>query len=137
MNVFICSRFSADNDKDLQHNITIAEDLMAICRTKCHYSFAPHLFYPKYLDDNEPSDRDFGIAAGISFLDWCDCVWMHVSDGISSGMIMENKVMMTKRIPVCIVESKSCFHLSTAIEYEIHATYGMFRAVVKQGEVTL
>lgn len=33
---------------------------------------APHLYWPRFLDDNDPQDRDYGIAAGLEALKRCD-----------------------------------------------------------------
>lgn len=31
-----------------------------------------HLYWPRFLDDNDPQDRDYGIAAGLEALKRCD-----------------------------------------------------------------
>lgn len=40
-----------------------------------HVPFAPHLLYPRFLDDDVPEDRDAGIAAGLRIMEACDEVW--------------------------------------------------------------
>lgn len=40
--------------------------------SKYRAKIAPHLYWPRFLDDNDPQDRDYGIAAGLETLKRCD-----------------------------------------------------------------
>ena len=51
--------------------------------------FAPHLLYPRFLDDGNPSERALGIACGLTFMEVCDEVWLYSGNGLSSGMRRE------------------------------------------------
>ena len=51
--------------------------------------FAPHLLYPRFLDDGKLSERELGISCGLTFLEVCDEVWVYSGKGLSSGMRRE------------------------------------------------
>ena len=133
MNVFICSRYAADNDEDKKRNITIAKDLVRIALDRDFVPFAPHLFFPEYLNDDDPQARSKGLRCGFSFLNWCSMVWMHVSNGISGGMSEENKQMAHKKIPIAIVESDLI--IGGGIKYTIHSRCPAYSVSVKDGVI--
>lgn len=60
---------------------------------------APHVFYAEYLDDEKPSERAQGLAAGISLLRRCDEVWIF-GNRISEGMATEIREAQNLDIPV-------------------------------------
>ena len=45
--------------------------------------------YTRFLDDRNPSERELGIACGLTFMAVCDEVWVYTADGVSSGMGQE------------------------------------------------
>ena len=50
-------------------------DAVEACREvheRGNIPIAPHLYWPRFLDDNDPQDRDYGIAAGLEALKRCD-----------------------------------------------------------------
>ena len=47
----------------------------------------PH-FYAECLDDNDPKDREIGLAAGLSLLWFCDELWLF-GDTVTEGMRAE------------------------------------------------
>ena len=50
--------------------------------------FASHLFFPQFLNDNDPTERGIGLQLGISFILHCKEVWVF-GDTISNGMQAE------------------------------------------------
>lgn len=51
--------------------------------------YAPHLYLPDILNDNDPVERAAGIQAGIEFLKMCHEIWIYTPAGISAGMRQE------------------------------------------------
>ena len=83
--IFICSRYVGD----IERNVKTA---LALCRmaVEAGYApFAPHLLYTRFLDDDDPVQRDLGISLGLHFMEACDEVWVYIGDGISDGMQRE------------------------------------------------
>ncbi len=83
--VFICSRYIGDTE----HNVQVASALCRIAIEAGCAPFAPHLLYTRFLDENDPAQRDLGISLGLRFMGVCEEVWVYTGDGISDGMRRE------------------------------------------------
>ena len=83
--VFICSRYIGDTE----HNVQVASALCRIAIEAGCAPFAPHLLYTRFLDENDPAQRDLGISLGLRFMDACEEVWVYTAEGISDGMRRE------------------------------------------------
>lgn len=87
-----------------------AEDNLAKTRIYCRLAakegylpIAPHLFYPQFLDDNNPEERELGIQLGLHLLALCDEVWCFGK--ITEGMAREIKEAEDLCIPIIYKES--------------------------------
>ena len=80
--IYLCSRFAGEPAK----NVAVAERLCRKVIEAGGAPFAPHLLYPRFLDDGNASEREIGIACGLTFMEVCDEVWLYTADGVSSGM---------------------------------------------------
>ena len=58
----------------------------------------PH-FYAECLDDNDPKDREIGLAAGLSLLWFCDELWLF-GDTVTDGM--KNELQFCKNLNIRI-----------------------------------
>ena len=83
--VYICSPYRGD----IETNIKIAQDFcraaMAIANV---IPVAPHLYFPQFLHDDDPDERERGITVGLELLQACSEVWI-VGNYISEGMKRE------------------------------------------------
>jgi hypothetical protein len=103
--VFICSRYSGN----VARNTRVAAALCLMAITRGRAPFAPHLLYPRFLDDSDPGKRALGIALGLIFMEACDEVWVYTGDGVSDGMEIELKHAVHLGIPVIEVsEVETC-----------------------------
>lgn len=78
---------------------------MAICQdlTRAGFAaFAPHVFYPRFLDDTIETDRDAGMAAGKAWLRVAEVAVVDVRLGYSEGMRDEIAFCETLGIPTVI-----------------------------------
>jgi hypothetical protein len=82
--VFICSPFAGDTAR----NTTNAVRYCAFAMSVGYIPFAPHLFFPQFMDDGDPEQRELGLFMGGVFLDDCREVWVF-GDTISPGMERE------------------------------------------------
>ena len=80
--IYLCSRYAGETDK----NVVVAERLCRRLVDAGQAPFAPHLLYPRFLDDGKLWEREIGIACGLTFMEVCDEVWGYTADGLSSGM---------------------------------------------------
>lgn len=69
---------------------------VALCKKLCmdlsllgHAPWAPHLFYPLFLDDADEFQRNLGIEMGAAWMSKSDEVWAYRHLGVSSGMRYE------------------------------------------------
>ena len=93
--VFICSRYRADATHTTENNIERALYACAYATIHGYAPYAPHLYLPRYLDDEYPSNREVGMAIGREFLSVCDEVWQWgatVSEGMAAELAYANKL---------------------------------------------
>ena len=81
--VYVASRYAGNVDANTRAAVRY-------CRYVIKEGYMPvaaHLLYPQMLDDNNPADRELGLAFGMALLDLCDEVW--VFGPVSRGMTAE------------------------------------------------
>ena len=101
--VFICSPFAATaKDKEEKRKETIRN--IQTARTASLYAVAegvipytPHLYFPQFLDDDDPDRRELGQMLGLMWLQECDELWV-IGRRISDGM--KNEIEMAKKLDI-------------------------------------
>ena len=84
--VYVLSPFSGPNK---EANIQRAEHLCRMVLDAGHVPFAPYLFFPQFLDDEDENDRQLGIDSGLELMKRFDIVLAYVGHGVSKGMRYE------------------------------------------------
>ena len=108
--VYICSPYRpiALNPilaaNELIENLRLAKDAAAFASLRGCEPIVPHLYYPQFLDDNDPTERALGMELGLKALRACDELWI-ISPRISSGMSAEIKEAQKCGIPVLVFTS--------------------------------
>ena len=97
--VFICSRYRADATHTVDEALSSAAHACAFAIRKGCAPIAPHLYLPLCLDDNDPAEREAGMAAGRAFLAVCDEVWQW-GKTITAGMAAELEYAKELDIPI-------------------------------------
>ena len=87
--VFILSPYRASEARSAEEHAAHATRLVKAALAAGFAAFAPHLFYPLFLDDLIQADRDAGIDSGIAWMLGSDQVWIWDLWGISEGMRRE------------------------------------------------
>lgn len=82
--VYICSPYSGAVDE----NILAARRYCRFAFEKGYLPLAPHLFFPQFLDDQDPKEREAGLHCGSILMGLCREVWVF-GDTISPGMDAE------------------------------------------------
>lgn len=93
--VFICSSFSGDELKN-------AENARRYCRfavDRGFAPFAPHLFFPQFMDESDEDEREAGIFMDIILLTKCAELWVF-GERISKGMAQEIRKAESRRMPI-------------------------------------
>lgn len=81
--VYVCAPLGGNIEENLKKVKTYAKYALR-CGTA---PVVPH-FYAECLNDNNPKDREVGLAAGMSLLWLCDEVWVF-GDTVTDGMSAE------------------------------------------------
>lgn len=87
--VFVCSPFAGDIEQNVQNAIRFCQYTLSRNR----FPFAPHLLFPRFLDDRVPEQRDMGLKYGRIFMKFCKEVWVFGST-FSRGM--ESEISIAK-----------------------------------------
>ena len=105
--VFICSPFKGIGDtpearaKDHDRNLLLARQVCRFAVFKGYTARAPHLYYPQFLDDESPDERELGSLLGLLDLAECDELWIF-GNRISPGMEREIQYAEKNGIPIRI-----------------------------------
>lgn len=103
--VFICSPFHPigntikELDKSLNDNLTLAKQACIYAIKQGYIPYAPHLYFPMFLSDIKPEERNIGTSMGIEWLTDCDEIWI-CGDRISKGMQDEINKAKELNIPI-------------------------------------
>ena len=103
--VYVCSPFrpvstnSKRADKVLARNIRRAKFACELLTKLGYLPIAPHLYFPQFLDGNNPEERETGMMLGRELLCGCDELWVF-GQHISEGMEAEIKQAKASDIPV-------------------------------------
>ena len=81
--VYVCAPLGGNVESNLKKVRAYTEYALR-CGTA---PVVPH-FYALCLDDNNPKDREIGLAAGLSLLWFCDELWLF-GDTVTEGMRAE------------------------------------------------
>ena len=82
--VFICSPFSGDE----QTNIENARRYCRFAVDQGYAPFAPHLFFPQFMDDADEHERNLALFMDIVLLSKCAELWVF-GDAVTNGMSIE------------------------------------------------
>ena len=66
----------------------------------------PHIYFTRFLDDNNEIEREVGMSFGLRLLSECDNVYVFDSNGISEGMKKEIELASKLNIPVAYESSE-------------------------------
>lgn len=88
--IYICSPYQ----NDIQQNIKNAQQYCKFAVDKGYCPFAPHLFFPQFLNDNIPSERQKGLELNLNFLHIADELWVF-GKTITDGMKFEIQYFKT------------------------------------------
>lgn len=93
--VYVCSPYAADPER----NARLAEDYCRFVWQRGGIPLAPHLLFPRFMDDSCPAERDAGLRMARKLLGMCDELWVF-GDLISEGMVAEIAAAASQSIPI-------------------------------------
>lgn len=93
--IFICSPYQGRVEENKKNAVRYAR----ITAMSGDIPIVPHLYFPSFLDDNDPNERMIGISKGLELMNICDEVHVFVFD-ITEGMKIELDYAKEIRKPV-------------------------------------
>jgi len=84
--VYICSPYAGEIEK----NVKAAQGYSRYAVEKGYIPIAPHLLFPQFLNENDPTERHLGLFFGNALMSKCSEVWVF-GNTISAGMEAEIK----------------------------------------------
>lgn len=100
--VYICSRYKPDEE----HSVDFHREVAAIaCRAIINESancipVAPHLYFPQFMDDENPVERKAALTYGKHILRQCHAMKVIVVDNIISEGMKAEIELAEGRIPI-------------------------------------
>lgn len=93
--VYICTPLSGEVIK----NISKAQHYCRYAVDNGYIPIAPHLFFPQFMDDSNPKERNLALFMDIVLLTKCEEVWVFGSR-ISKGMGIELEKAKRKKMRI-------------------------------------
>lgn len=93
--VYICSPYSGN----IYDNVLKARKYSRFAVDSKYIPITPHLFFPQFMDDSTPDERELAMLMNRALLSKCSELWVFGSR-ISSGMNQEIKRAMHKRMKI-------------------------------------
>lgn len=93
--IYVCSKYKGNVKKNTKKAI----EYCRMVHELGHIPIAPHLYIPRWLDDNNPEERKQGLKLGLRALKHCDEIWVF-GDYISEGMLLEIEFAKANNIPI-------------------------------------
>lgn len=115
--VFICSPLSprgatdGQRAEDLRHNRQLAQLGCGYAVSLGYLPMAPHLFFPEFLSEDKPEEREAGIQFGLEWLSGCDELWVignRITEGMKREIVVAEKlgIPIKQHIPVLVLEGE-------------------------------
>ncbi|MHB1154847.1 MAG: DUF7768 domain-containing protein [Eubacteriales bacterium] len=99
--VFICSPYA----DDVVVNVKNARRYCRFAVKQNYIPFAPHLFFPQFMDDSIEQQRNLGLYFGIIFLSKCAEIWVF-GENNTKGMSIEIEKARNLKLPIRYFSSK-------------------------------
>ncbi len=85
--IYVISRYRAPTENGREFNRKVARHFCRQLVYEGKQPIAPHLYYPQFLNDDDPNERTIGTARGLEELAAADGYLLVIVDGIiSAGM---------------------------------------------------
>ena len=93
--VYICSPLSGN----IRHNMMMATEYCKFAAEQGCIPYAPHVYFPSFMDDTDPEQRALGLSEGQLWLRMCSELWIF-GNVISSGMRGEIETAIRIGVPI-------------------------------------
>ena len=100
--VYICSRYKPDEDHSIEFHRAVAAIACKVIvnENDSWIPVAPHLYFPQFMDDDNPVEREKALLYGKCILNSCSAMKVIVVDGIISEGMKEEIEQAEGKIPI-------------------------------------
>lgn len=119
--IMVSSRFGGKEE-----NIKRAEAFCKYVVLRGHIPVAPHVYFPRFLDDLKPEERALGLEGSLALMDKCDEIWFFLDEDedLSPGMKMEAELMIKLEMPYKVIDASMV--LDIIDEEKLHESYSNY-----------
>lgn len=96
--IYVCSPFRGNLTEMIRNSNNTAAYCASIAKEGA-VPIAPHLYFPRFMNEDIPEEREFGMEVGKALLEICDEIWVF-GDRISEGMQEEINLAKELNIPI-------------------------------------
>ncbi len=96
--VYVCAPYGGTIDDQIRNTTATIRRCRLLYEQGCN-PIAPQIYYPRFLDDNDPAERRDGLDAAKDWLKHCDVVYVY-GDRITPGMCSEIEMAKKLGIPI-------------------------------------
>lgn len=93
--IYVCSPYAADPERNARR----AENFCRYVWKMGGIPLAPHLLFPRFMNENRHKEREAGLRMARKLLGMCDEMWVF-GDEISEGMVGEIVEASARCIPI-------------------------------------
>jgi len=94
--VYICSPFRGDTRANTANAIRYCRFALKHNR----FPVATHIWFPRFMDDNVPAERELALKIGVWLLSQCSEVWVFTDNKITEGMAFEIDAAKRQNKPI-------------------------------------
>ena len=98
---------------------------------KGYLPFAAHLFFPQFLNDDDPVERALGLSFGNVFMDKCDEIWLF-GEEYSRGIQAEHDRALRKATKSVCLQLTAVRSQITEKEVPMDAYENLANAIILQ-----
>ncbi len=91
---YICSPYKGDTERNKEY----ARELTRIALECGYVPITPHLYLTQVLDEENPDQRELGMAAGQELLRHCKYIYIGSRYGLTEGMLEEIRIALEEEI---------------------------------------
>lgn len=102
--IYICSPLRGDYTRNQQRAKQHCREVLQAG----YIPIAPHIYFTEFLNDENPAERQQGMAAGLELLQMCQELWAYIPPGglPSEGMQQEINYAMEKGIEIKFITER-------------------------------
>jgi len=105
MKIYVCSPFrgyidALGNMSTVEDNVIFAQECCRAVYSAGHLPVAPHLYFPQFMDDDDPAQRERAMSLALEIQMACEETWRfggYISEGMKGELERAEAIKMPIR----------------------------------------